>query len=286
MPCTGDAMMPQYGRYINAEALASYLLKRRNPDGGFCFYGLDESSLNDTFYAVMILDLLGRLPTDGMTVEYVRSFQNDDGGFISVYSAWCTLKALEALGSSPLLDPGGYLLQRFRSHRIRDEVYIESLSIFESSFYLADMLAMTGRRELCRDIAGGVLMYGREDGSFGPPGGSSLMSTYFALAILGLAGIAPPDGEKVANYVRSRAVKSGGFSKRPETGLAFMDETYYAVKILEMLGERPYNTRETIGFIASCQNENGGFRRARASGISGFDTSYYALESLRVLMSY
>ncbi|WP_143767012.1 prenyltransferase/squalene oxidase repeat-containing protein [Methanocella conradii] len=274
-----------YDRYINVEALASYILKRRNPDGGFCFYGLDESSLNDAFYAVMVLDLLGRLPTDDRTVEYVRSFQNDDGGFISVYSAWCTLKALKALGASPRHDPGEYLLQRFRSHRIRDDVYIESLSIFESSFYLADMLAMTGRRELCKDIAGDVLRYERGDGSFGQPGGSSLMSTYFALAILGLAGTAPADGEKVANYVRARAVKSGGFSKRPETGLAFMDETYYAVKILEALGEKPDNIRETIGFIAACQNENGGFRRARASGISGFDTSYYAVESLRALIN-
>lgn len=142
-----------YDRYINVDALASYLLKRRNPDGGFCFYGLDESSLNDTFYAVMVLDLLGQLPTDDRTVEYVRSFQSDDGGFISVYSAWCTLMALKALGASPRHDTGDYLLQRFRSHRIRDDVYIESLSIFESSFYLPDILAMTGRQELYKDIA-------------------------------------------------------------------------------------------------------------------------------------
>lgn len=62
-----------YGKYFNAEALADYLIRRRNPDGGFCFYSLDESSLNDTFYASLILAALGRTPAYGRTPRKISS---------------------------------------------------------------------------------------------------------------------------------------------------------------------------------------------------------------------
>ncbi len=78
---------------------------------------------------------------------------------------------------------------------------------------------------------------------------------------------------------------SGGFTKKPVTGLAFMDETYYGLQIFRLLGQRPPYVKEMLQFVAGCQNENGGFRRALASGIAGFETSYYALESLKVLLN-
>ena len=92
-------------------------------------------------------------------------------------------------------------------------------------------------------------------------------------------------GKKVAEDPSGYAMPGGGFSKKPYTGLAFMDETYYGLEIFRMLGKRPLYVDETIRFVAGCQNENGGFRRALASGIAGFETSYYALESLRTLLT-
>jgi len=273
-----------YRRYINAEALAEYLLRRRNPDGGFCFYGLDESNLKDTFYAVLILDRLGGLPSDGNTIEFVRSFQGPRGDFYSVDTAWCALKSLGVLKAEPRQDPAGFVLGRLRERRILKDVYVERLSIFESSYYLAEMLALTGHRELCEGIAADVLRYRKADGSFGYDN-PSLISTYHALSILKAAGKPMDEFALAADYVGSCAVASGGFTKKPGTGLAFMDETYYGVMALDVLGKRPERPGETVGFIADCQNENGGFRRARASGISGFDTSYYAVESLRALLN-
>ncbi len=273
-----------YGRYINVESLAEYLLRRRNPDGGFCFYSLDESNLKDTFYAVLILDRLGRLPSDGNTIEFIRSFQDAKGGFYSVDTAWCALKALAVLKAKPRQSTEKYVLGQLRGFRIRTHVYIERLSIFESPYYLAELLALIGRPELCEGIAEDVLGYRKADGSFGGDD-PSLASTYHALSILKAAGKPTDEFASAADFVGSCAVESGGLTKRPGTGLAFMDETYYGIMALETLSKKPEHVRETIDFIADCQNENGGFRRARASGISGFDTSYYALESLRALLN-
>jgi hypothetical protein len=263
--------------------LADYLLRRRNPDGGFCYYSLDESNLNDTSYAVLILDLLGGLPQDKKTIDYIRAFQSEDGSFFSPFSAWCVLTTLKVMNVEPEFNPGGYALHLLRERGIRDNVYIERLSIFESSYYLASILTLVGRPELCGIIAKNVLEYRLPDGTFGR-GDSSIISTYHALSVLKMAGKPMGNFTDTASYVLSCAVESGGFTKKPLTGLAFMDETYFAVMTLDLLGKRPEHLRETIGFISDCQNDNGGFRRARASGISGFETSYYAVESLRTLI--
>lgn len=280
-------MAPQIAplnKVIDMEALADYLLSRRNPDGGFCFYGLDESSLNDTFHAVQILDMIDRLPEDQKTVEYVRSFQTKERGFSSIYGILIALKALKTMDASPTIDSEKQLLKLCRSHRIHDEVYIESASIFESSYYLADMLAMVGLSSECKRIADTVVEYRLKDGNFGriEP---TLASTYYALAIFAMAGRSLDEYKDAMSFVNACAVSSGGFSKKPGTGLAFMDETYYAVMALQLLNKRPTFEKETIDFVSRCQNENGGFRRALASGISGFETSYYAIESLHALLN-
>lgn len=49
----------QAGSNIDVEALARYFQSRQNPDGGFCFYSLDESNLSDTCYAVLSLHIIG-----------------------------------------------------------------------------------------------------------------------------------------------------------------------------------------------------------------------------------
>ena len=156
-------------------------------------------------------------------------------------------------------------------------------SIFETSYYLCDSLSIVGQWEQSKAIADKIGKYRLPDGSYGEDS-SNLASTYFALAVLALAGASKEKRLEAYRYVTSRAVGSGGFTMAPGAGLAFMDETYYSIMTLELLGEKPENTAETIGFIADCQNENGGFRRARASGISTFETSYYAVESLGSLM--
>jgi hypothetical protein len=265
------------GEYVDVDLLKQYLLDRRNPDGGFCYYSLDESSLNDTFYAVMILEKLGSMPEDDRTVEFLRAFQHEDGSFYSIFSAWCVLRGLKALGKKPKYDPSGYVLGLLGSFEIKDSVFMESLSIFESGYYIADMLALVGRRDLCGGVADKVLATWQKTGQ------SGLTTAYHALSIAAMAGPISDEYREEAAYIKKCESDLGGFSKKPGNGIAFMDETYYGLNLLELLGERPFYVAEDIRFVADCQNANGGFRRARASGISMFYSSYYALESLELL---
>ena len=274
----------QLDKAVDTEALADYLLSRRNADGGFCFYSLDESSLNDTFYAVLILNSIGRLPEDEKTLEFIESFQMKEGGLTSIYGTWMVLKSMRVLDPGRLNGPEDFVVKWYKSYKIREHVYIESASIFESAYYLADMLTMIGRHEDCGHVADAVLKYRLEDGSFGPIE-PEIDATFHALSILSLASRPMDQYKDAAKFINACAVDTGGFSKKPVTGLAFMDETYYAVLSLRILGLRPVREKETIRFVSQCQNGNGGFRRTLASGISGFDTSYYAIGSLQALLN-
>jgi len=215
--------------YIDLDGLTHYLLSRRNPDGGFCFYGLDESGLFDTYHAMLILEAIGRIPDDGKTVEYLQRFQSNDGRFTSPYTATYVMKALSAIGETLLCDPGDYVRNISRSCRIPDTVYIESASIFESVAIVIDLCTMLDMDEPCREIADKVASHVREDGSYGG-NDPSLVSTYYAVRILKAGRKALQDPLQTAGWVKSHAIPSGGFAKKPYTGMAFMDETYYAPK--------------------------------------------------------
>jgi|AGTN01.3.fsa_nt_gi Uncharacterized protein conserved in archaea len=269
---------------IDVEALARYFQTRQNPDGGFCYYSLDESGLSDTCYAVLCLRAIGRNPENDRVADYLRSRQFANGGFHNIYAAWFTLAGLMALGEHVDRDPSEYILAMCKNHQVHEKGYIEAGSSFESTFYLADTLCMLGLKNECKALGKKLIPYIKEDGSIGAanPG---LASTYFGLAVLQRAGIPCDNTEKTVAWVRELVLPGGGFSKKPLTRLAFMDETYYGLQIFRLLGAQPPFVDETARFVAGCQNDNGGFRRALASGISGFETSYYALESLKALIN-
>ena len=233
---------------------------------------------------MLTLQIIGRKPDNPRVTDYLRGYQNRDGSFQSVYAAWLVLSALAALGESVDKDTSGYAVSLYRKHRIHETGYIETQSLFEPTYYLADVLHMLDCKQECGALGEKIAPYIKEDGSIGAtdPG---LASTYYGLAILQRAGIPCNDAEKTAGWACKYALPGGGFTKKPVTGLAFMDETYFGLQIFRLLGERPPYAGEMIRFVARCQNENGGFRRALASGIYGFETSYFALESLRALLN-
>ncbi len=274
----------QIGALIDANALARYFQTRQNPDGGFCYYSLDESGLSDTCYAVLCLRAIRRNPENDRVADYLRSRQLANGGFRNIYAAWFTLAGLAALGEHVDRDPLEYVLAMCKKHQVHEKGYIEAESSFESTFYLADTLCMLGLKSECKALSEKLTPYIKEDGSIGAvnPG---LASTYFGLAVLQRAGIPYDNAEKTTRWACELALHDGGFSKKPLTRLAFMDETYYGLQIFRLLGARPPFVDGMARFVTGCQNDNGGFRRALASGISGFETSYYALESLKVVIN-
>ena len=79
-------------------AVGAYVLSRRTPTGGYCFYrtpawGVEEPNAPDTFAALESLRLLGlEVPEPDLTRTWLRSLQDDQGGFTTLTVGWAALR--------------------------------------------------------------------------------------------------------------------------------------------------------------------------------------------------
>lgn len=273
---------------ISASGLLEYTRDKLNPDGGYCFYRLEEeSNSSDTFYALNIYHSLGvEAPLRDKTVEFLQERQMPDGSYQGFYAAWYCLKGLSLLGERPLYDPTRFLrrhLEQAISPKPKS-LAIEISSAFEPAFYSLDAASAIGR-DITRGLplATWTIEQINPDGGFGDPR-SNLISTYQATSILHLLDEPFEETIETPGFIRSLQSPGGGFHKTPGSGgLTYLDDTWMGLEALRLLGERPDYPRATRAFVTACQNHNGGFRRARAGGISTLENSFYAVKSLSLL---
>ena len=96
-------------------AIERYVLGRRTPDGGYCFYrvpewGVEEPNAPDTLAALETLRLLGiPAPEPETTVRFLRSLQGGDGGYPTLTIGWAALRALDVLAAEPARPPATWL---------------------------------------------------------------------------------------------------------------------------------------------------------------------------------
>ncbi len=89
--------------------------------------------------------------------------------------------------------------------------------------------------------------------------------------------------QKIIEYFRNCQNPDGGFGFFPGT-TSYMDNTYFCLKALKFLGSKPKEPEEALNFILFCQKESGGF--ARTPGAAAFlESTFYAIESLQILWS-
>ncbi len=95
-----------------------YVLSRRTPEGGYCFYrtpnwGVEEPNAPDTLAALESLRLLGVEPPEPERTErFLRSLQDEDGGYPTLTIGWAALRGLDVLGAEPRRSPVVWLWRR------------------------------------------------------------------------------------------------------------------------------------------------------------------------------
>jgi prenyltransferase/squalene oxidase-like repeat protein len=101
--------------FLNRDAVGEYVLSRRTPSGGYCFYrtpqwGVEEGNAPDTMAALESLRMLGiPPPAPQETVAWLRTLQSVDGGYGTLTIGWAALVALGVLGSEPSRSPRAWL---------------------------------------------------------------------------------------------------------------------------------------------------------------------------------
>lgn len=96
---------PKFSEWIQVGKVVRYVSIRQNDDGGYSFAQGGDSSVEDTYYAIMILKMLGVKPlNEDRTVAFLKRMQRGDGGYDSVKVAYYAVKTLKELGSRPERD--------------------------------------------------------------------------------------------------------------------------------------------------------------------------------------
>lgn len=276
-------------RSIDLEAVADYIFERQNRDGGYTFCRGTESSAQDTFYAIEIMNLIGVEPRNvEKTVSFLHSLQRSDGKFDSIKIAYYALKTLRRLGSR-LEVPEDYLLGSLETYleRIKEaRVYAEVSSEIETLCFIVEMLNLYDTAFDSDRVADEVLRLRNADGSFGKAGYSKLASTYYSLKTLSMLKAELKDFRDTLNWLRECEVPSGGFVGSPSLSPTYlvMEDIYFGLNALHLLGEKCKYPRETLNLIKKFQNPNGGFRRSIFLGISDFESTYQALFSMNIIL--
>jgi len=282
----GDSVKPIFDNGIQVSLIISYIRKRQNKDGGYTFAQWTESSAEDTFFAVRILDMLKTQPLRvADTIRFLRELQYSDGSFDSIKVAYYCITALLALGSAPRFDVRNYAnsLEGMHGGFGSLDANIETSSELETTFLTLCLLKHVDK---ARSDNAAKFVLGRlnNDGSFGRSGYSRLASVHFALASLKLLNYDVQSLEGTLRWLRYCELPRGGFTTTPrDTSYLVIDELYHGLNALQYFESDPLYAPAHRQLLNRFQNGNDGFRRSIFLGISTFESTFYALTCLRLL---
>ena len=280
-----------FNRYINADAVIRYVEERRHEDGGYCFVSvLDETNINDTYYAIKIYGVFGmEVPEKEKTIEFLYNSAQLQTAAVAVAMA---IEGMAVLGARDLAQEKLELLfQKYNPLEGKFAVGLGGSEEFgtatplEATYWAVKAMNAAGYKpddEMKERIREFVMKYKMGD-SYGVTHPTTTM-TYQALYSLRTLGYRPPKSE----HFRKVEVCGdwGGFTEVPYSLPPYLEPTFYALRGLELQNQRATCIRKHISFIRTLQNPNGGFRRSIELGISNFQNTYRAVASLDVLLKW
>ena len=283
-----DSVKPILDNGIQVSPIISYIRNRQNDDGGYTFTQWTESSAEDSYYAIRILEMLKTQPlrvTD--TIRFLRELQYSDGSYDSVKVAYFCNTTLSALGSTPRFDMSSYMhsLEGMLGGLGSLDVNIETSSELETTFLTLSLLRRVDKTRSDR-LVKFILGRWNKDGSFGRSGYSRLASVHYALASLRILNYDIQSLDGSLKWLRYCELPRGGFTSTPrDTSYLVIDEIYHGLSALRYFETNPLHASAHMQLLSRFQNGNGGFHRSIFMGISTFESTFYALTCLRLLKS-
>ena len=283
--------LAEIGRYIDVNGVLDYVGSRRHDDGGYCFVSvLDDTNVNDTYYAVKLHELLGmEIPEKDKTIEFLSKAIQPQTAVVAIAMA---LEGLAVLGAKDVAreksdivftkyDPlnGKFAVGLGGSEEFGTATPLEATYWVVKAFRATGMGFSGDEKEAIREF----VMRFRNGNGYGTKHASTTM-TYQALYTLHALGYRPPKSPQFRNC--ELCGDWGGFTEVPYSLPPYLEPTFYAVRGLELQNESPTCPRRHVWFIRQLQNSNGGFRRSLELGISNFQNTYRAVAVVDSMLKY
>lgn len=272
------------------EAAVHYVESRQNADGGFCFYryedwGMSESNVPDTFYALAVLSLAGHfVPNRDMTVDFLRSRAPTDGCFPSITIGWCFLNAMRLLKEPLTVSPKAWLenlmqgLQDSLVHNrqmewsgaLRDLARL--LELCQGYGVVCPVSMQMGLRQAILSLKG---VYG----GYGWPG-ANLLDTNSVVRIYSL--LHWELHRSTLEYARSCEDENLGFTLAPNASNATLSVLMAGIDTVHSFNERPRYEQILLRYVLTCQTGKGGFARVPGA-LADLENTYIAFKCLHAL---
>ena len=281
----------ELGRYVDVKRVLDYIEERRHEDGGYCFVSvLDDTNVNDTYYAVKIHDLLGLEVPDGeKTIEFLERAIQPQTAVVAIAMA---LEGLALLGAKDVaMEHTDIVFTKYNPLEGKFAVGLGGSEEFgtatplEATYWVVKAFKAIGYKfsDEEKEAIRKFVMRFRNGNGYGVKQATTTM-TYQALYTLHALGYRPPKSPHFRNC--ELCGDWGGFTEVPYSLPPYLEPTFYAVRGLELQGETPTCPKRHIWFIRQLQNSNGGFRRSLELGISNFQNTYRALAVVDSMVRY
>lgn len=250
---------------IDVEGVRRYLLGRRTPEGGFCFYRygpwkVEEPNAPDTWAALASLRHLGAaLPSPERTVAWLRGQQAADGGFQSLLIGEAVLSALGLLQAEPMYDPRRFI-QAWAERVSRSNTQAGDIEAWLHGVQRCIRLLISMELPLAPLRTAVTTRLSSLRGSLDahPSTAPTLLATGRALDIL--VRFQEPPGTALMFLRRCEDPKLG-LTLVPGSSATWLEVHQVGLRALRSLGEFPRFPDAIRTFARRCQGTEGGFSR-------------------------
>lgn len=271
---------------LDRHAAAIYVLSRRTPEGGFCYYrtpmwGVEEPNTPDTLAALESLLLLGVEPPEpAVTGRWLKGVQNDDGGYPSLTIGWAALRALDLLGLSPSHSPAAWLTAwGQRLLKVRRTAPQDWRAALDGVLHLAELVDLdAGQRA---DVADLLTVSADRHGGWARPG-ADIETTAVAVELANRAGSAPRDVDGVIGFLRGCEDAALGMRLRPDTQVTTVGALWGGQELAKALGVLPRHPAAIAASLALLQHPNGGLG-ARHGAVTTLRDTWCGLRAAHLL---
>jgi hypothetical protein len=244
-------------RYPEFDKAVQYLQEREKKEGGFSFAPQLYPDIEDTYYAVRILQFLDVDVDRNNTGHYLKNIDWKQVGFPRVvYMLFYLHRSLGIELPHQLID-------------LSSKDWLESGT--PDAQYFSDAI---------RKLLNQPLRTLHSSSSFQFQTHENLETLRKKVSIL-LDRDINLDKQQIIRWVQLCQNGDGGFGFYPET-TSFMENTYYALEILSKLGSSPVQMELCRRYILSCQTRDGGFGRAPIS-FPFIESTFHAVSGLLLL---
>ncbi len=247
-----------------------YVLERRCPSGGYCFYKLDEPTTSDTFFALSTLKLLCLEASDRKSLDYLLSVQYEDGSYQSIETCFYAVKALDLMGALPRINPVNYLTTIEKEIlKAIEKPFSDRYALIKHCYFISWLKSFFGH-EVVKDVK----RFARE--MLHSP---YLSERFYAVKCLISCG-EDVEKEEHIRFLRKCELPHLGFSESPNTQLVYIEQQYMGTMLCRILKTSPQYPEAIEDFVKSCQRKNGGFGRC-STGIATLEYTFYGVSILK-----